>query len=480
MLHNLYKSLPESMQRLSVAVFRNFQNLYYKHLIKKNYSTGSLNKQTLDLFNKQRMYGPRKRLCYAPYSSIFFSRAGYMSACYATYSEKSDRWPETSIHDAWFKGELSRIRNHIALNDLDYACSFCKPYFISHNFGSLLTKKYDAYSFGSTKYPQIMEFELSNCCNLECIMCDGNLSSSIRKNRDKQPPYKEIYNKNFVEELRPFIPHLKMAEFTGGDPFMIQIYYDIWDMIQKTNPSCGILITTNANTMTNRVENMLKTFKNLNFNISLDSLNKEHFERIRIHAGYERVINNTLRLIEYCKKNKTACNLLVCPLTINSRDIPELLNFANAHDVYIHFHNVVKPADLSLKYQNAEFLDDLIVFLEQHHPPSNGFIQRKNATSYKDLIGLLTHWKNENSHKFENHHKPLQTNHILEFLEKHLTPDSFNRTMLILSAYQQHPGYHKILQGIYAAGPEMLENILKTESQTQITKRIEDFINVTE
>jgi MoaA/NifB/PqqE/SkfB family radical SAM enzyme len=81
--------------------------------------------------------------------------------------------------------------------------------------------------FGGVVMPKVMEFELSNECNLECVMCNGSFSSSIRKNREKLPPIISPYNDDFVNELDAFIPHLTDAKFLGGEPFMIEIYLKI-------------------------------------------------------------------------------------------------------------------------------------------------------------------------------------------------------------------------------------------------------------
>jgi MoaA/NifB/PqqE/SkfB family radical SAM enzyme len=75
----------------------------------------------------------------------------------------------------------------------------------------------------------MMELEIENTCNLECVMCIGELSSAIRKNRDKLPPIKSPYNEAFVEQLEEFIPHLKELRFNGGEPFLINSVFRIFE-----------------------------------------------------------------------------------------------------------------------------------------------------------------------------------------------------------------------------------------------------------
>ncbi len=477
MIDALYNISPRFLKRSYIKAYKGLQYLKYKFgwIRFPDFDKASLNKDTVLAYNRQRPYGYRQQICYAPFTSMFFSRAGYMSPCYATYGEKSDRWPDKSIRESWFNGEFQNIRNHVAHYDLQYACSFCQPVFESRNFGSLLPNKYEPYGISGQAYPKIMEFELSNRCNLECIMCDGNLSSAIRKNREKQPPLPDHYNQDFVDELKAFIPHLQMAEFTGGDPFLIPIYYDIWELIHNMNPKCQILITTNANTMSKRIENMLNTYNNLHFNISVDSLNKDHYEQIRRGADFEQVIKNTKRFIAYCHKHNTSCNLLVCPLTINRRDFQGLIEFANQHDICVYFHTVIKPRDLSLKYQSPGYLSDLIAYLKIYAPPQKSSNQRTNATNYENLINLLETWQRESSQP--SHQKPIDTTEIMSSLQKSLSKPAFDRLINLLQNYQDTPGYNILLQILPTISTEVLENALQNEKTEKLHQQIDEMIN---
>src|SRR6185295_19977224 len=105
--------------------------------------------------------------------------------------------------------------------------------FESANFAGLRARSFDDLSEDRYAladgvpfaYPKLMEFEISNVCNLECTMCTGFFSSSIRHNREHLPPIKTPYDDAFVRQLEPFVPHLKAARFLGGEPFLIRTYY---------------------------------------------------------------------------------------------------------------------------------------------------------------------------------------------------------------------------------------------------------------
>lgn len=472
MLRKIYNNSPIWLKNLFLEAYRKTGEIALVTQKNKFIKNSCLNKDSILSYNRQRMYGPRKYLCYAPYSSMFFSRNGNMAPCYASYQYKSDIWPQKSIHESWFNGEFKAIRDAIQIGNLDYACKFCKPLFESENFGSLLPNKYEPYGIGKLKYPKIMEFELSNRCNLECVMCDGNLSSSIRKNRDKLSPLKDVYNENFVKELDEFIPHLQMAEFTGGDPFLIPIYYDIWEKINALNRDCQILITTNANTMNERIEKMLNTYKNLHFNISLDSLNKSNYTQIRQNATFENVITNTKRFIAYCKKHSTYCNILVCPLTINSRDFSNIIQFANQHNICVYFHTVVKPKNLSLKFQSPEYLVDLIRFLEAYTPPRKTKNQKTNADNYQSLIQLLKTWKEAALQNKRTETNKLNKMEVIATLNQNLSINAKQRLSALVNTHSKAFENERLLIKLQKIDSKELEHILMNANEAEINSLI--------
>ena len=122
-----------------------------------------------------------------------------------------------------------------------------------------------------------MEFEMSNQCNLECIMCNGYVSSSIRQNRDKLPPVHSPYDEKFVTQLRPFIPHLREAKFFGGEPFLIPLYFKMWDAMMEINPSINIFVITNGTVLTDKVKTLL-SLGNFELAVSIDSIRKDRYE----------------------------------------------------------------------------------------------------------------------------------------------------------------------------------------------------------
>ncbi len=416
MLSKLYNLLPQFFKNIVVEIHKDFRLLIFSIFKTKQIRKCTNNKENLIDFQKSRIYGPLKHLCYAPHTSMFFARNGKVSPCYASYNDDSSTIDNTSIHDIWFKGSFVKIRKEHNNCDLETTCEFCNKLILQKSFGSLLINKYEHYAFSKSKYPAIMEFELSNKCNLSCIMCDSNLSSSIAKSEKNNVSGNQHYDKNFIEQLDEFIPHLQLAEFTGGDPFMIEEYYDIWDKITKINPKCQILITTNANTMNSRIEELLKKHKNIHFNVSIDSLEKDNYANIRRNGNLDIALKNIDKFIKYTRENKTNLNILVCPLTVNKYELHKFVDFANEKNICVYYHTVVKPKELSLKYLNKQELEKTIRSLEDFSAIQKTKKQKTNFNNFQNLLTLLRNWLNEENLEVNPKPKMLDESAALEVL----------------------------------------------------------------
>ena len=169
-----------------------------------------IDRDLYDQFNRFRPGGKKRIFCYLPYNSLTFSFGGQVFVCSYNRDVLLGKYPENSIDEIWNGVAAKKLREHMFHNDLDYGCGHCKYFFDKGKFSNLRPLVFDKYHKNTDAiFPQVFEFELSNECNLECQMCHGEVSSSIRKNRDKLPPLPMYYDDAFVEQLEKYIPTLK-------------------------------------------------------------------------------------------------------------------------------------------------------------------------------------------------------------------------------------------------------------------------------
>jgi MoaA/NifB/PqqE/SkfB family radical SAM enzyme len=189
---------------------------------------------------------------------------------------------------------------------------------------------------GVNKYPTELTFQLQNNCNYECIMCSGEYSSSICKNRDGKLPPPCVYDDAFIEKIKPFLQHAESCHFLGGEPFLIPIYYKIWDIIREINPECHVSITTNGSIYTKRIEDILTVLPNSSLVVSLDSLVPETYNYIRRRGDLYNVLSN---IDKFLKSNKLK-SLAVCPLIQNVYELPNFVNFCAERNLNLWINNV--------------------------------------------------------------------------------------------------------------------------------------------
>jgi MoaA/NifB/PqqE/SkfB family radical SAM enzyme len=349
-------------------------------------------------YNERRPLGPQEKLCYAPFKNMYFGHSGKVIACCYNRNHVFGIYPEKSIKEIWFGSAAEQLREYISHNDLTLGCAGCQEQIVAGNIDATKAKQYDELPLNTNLYPSVLEFELSNVCNLECTMCSGDFSSLIRKNKENRPPLPNPYDDAFVEQLREFIPHLTEVKFYGGEPFLIDIYYQIWDLIIELKPSIRVSVQTNATILNNRVKTILdKT--NFHINISFDSIVKENYEAIRVNANYDRVMENIQYFRAYTKQKGTFFGISTCAMRQNWQELPDMIRFCNDMDCPAYFHTIFFPEDHALYNLPKDILETILAHYLKQSFPENNPVQIKNKQHFNDIIKQLKKWINDNSHE---------------------------------------------------------------------------------
>ncbi len=323
--------------------------------------------------------------CNAPLNNMYFTVLGQVSPCWLTTGD-CDYWSEErSISDIWFGEKFQKYRDDHIKQIFEKRCALCKK---EHDSGVWpLAKAYE--HFPVRKYPSLMELELSNQCNLECIMCSGILSSGIRKNRDKLPPLRKAYTQKFVDELREFIPHLEELRFNGGEPFAQKIVLDICDVVHEINPSLKINIATNGTVMNHKVLWMMANL-NLHINISIDSLDPEKYALIRLNGDLEEVLKNFYIFKDYCHTNGRELSVMVNPMRNNWEEMAEFVRWTSEHKVNLWFNTIRYPEHLALWNLPWGELSDILMKMHDQESTLRGL---RNHKVFEHLVKKqITDW----------------------------------------------------------------------------------------
>jgi len=193
-----------------------------------------------------------------------------------------------------------------------------------------------------------------NKCNLRCYMCSPDFSSSFALEWRKLGwhsgpihlnPYKEMDDgeedhwwKGFKEAL----PYIKVITFTGGEPFIIDEYWDMLDEIVERDLAKDMIlnISTNLTMLDYRgrsVRDYFPKFKRIHLQVSLDG-HGEQYEWIRYPANYDSVIENLKQVIGM-EKVQLKVSITVSALSIEA--LPRLHDHMKEFDVGFWYDNVL-------------------------------------------------------------------------------------------------------------------------------------------
>lgn len=449
----------------------------------------SLSSKTILEYNKTRTNQLSALICNAPFTNIYFGYGGKIGVCCYNRIHLLGVYPENDIKQAWTGKKSKELREKIKVCDLTAGCYCCQVQWVEKAYRTVLARNYDGYKPGG-KYPLSMEFELSNRCNLKCIMCSEENSSAIAREKFGQSEKLLPYDDAFIEQLDDFIPHLKIAKFLGGEPFLIPIYYKIWERIIQLNPNCEMVIQTNGTILNDKIKTLLKK-GNFSISISIDSLVKETYENIRKPAVFDLVYGNLMYYIEFCKANNRFIGIACCFMQQNWKEIPDLLRFFNEKQVPVTFNRVWAPPNCSIWESTYELTSEILEFYKEQHFSTKTIIEQKNVAAFHDLMNQVSQWnlqeKLKAESKFEALNTPAETlenmikQHIFETdtavnfsdEQKNQIHKKLNRG---LEKFKAHPNYKILLLKVLEIPGEILQREILNNSDERIEQQIHDIV----
>ncbi|MDD4166386.1 MAG: radical SAM protein, partial [Endomicrobiaceae bacterium] len=152
-----------------------------------------------------------------------------------------------------------------------------------------------------TSKPLRLGINLSNACNLRCIMCYVK-------------DFKWEYPKEKINEIKEFFPYLEKMMWQGGEVFALEYFFDLLaESAKYPNIQQGII--TNGQLLNEQIIDLLVDM-NLELTISVDGVNKKTYETIRKNASFEKLVRNMQYISGVRNKNNKnftwGINFVVC------------------------------------------------------------------------------------------------------------------------------------------------------------------------
>jgi len=277
--------------------------------------------------------------CYAAFNHMRIKRNGMMMPC--CFSTSHQKWEKgkTSLKDYWFGGVNEEYQDDFLEGGLSRGCV--------KSCGSRINKllpppiyDYDwnvgderlEHAMDPDSWPKVVEWEISNLCNMACPMCFGYLSSKHMLGRDKHlgPWPENVFDDDdnmnqILKELEEFVPHLKEFRFVGGEPFAHKAFYSICEIISNLNPNIEVQVCTNGSVYNKKVEKICKE-NNLKLSISLDTVMPEEYPIIRVGGTHKQTFSNVEKFKKQIGSDNITINAVL--LNINAENIDQFFKFA--------------------------------------------------------------------------------------------------------------------------------------------------------
>lgn len=306
-----------------------------------------------------------RALCYAPYVSMYLDTLGFVRVCCQNTKYTIGNIQRSSIDEIWHGARNRALRQAMIDNNLKLGCEFCEWQLSDKNLGSLFAKEFEPFPVSSKEpqWPKQIEFSISNTCNLACVMCKGDWSSTIRSKREKLPPLPKVYNEAFFSDIRKYLPHLQRARFLGGEPFLAHESLRILEMFVEDRLPTACHITTNGTQLNEKVRRILDALP-VSIAVSMDGVTKQTVESVRLNADFAALMANIRWFRDYTRQRQTVFGLTYCLMRQNWHELGSYLLLADEWDCDVEINTVFGPPHCSLYTLSREELGQVVSALE--------------------------------------------------------------------------------------------------------------------
>ena len=254
-------------------------------------------------------------------------------------------WTHSPIE--WLNSDkIKKAKEQFANNQWPTACERCR---LEEEAGQI-SRRLDRQWYG----PGLSHIDLrfGNSCNLKCISCYSQSSSSLNEEAIEMKmsgiiPLHNILEKSvsnwYDEKFFSYFENLPLKEvaLAGGEPMMIK---HLPEFLERLDPSVTIRFTTNVTIYNQKIVNILKKFHKVIMSMSIDAIGPR-IEYIRYGAKWHEVEANALKYAEFCK-----VDVVPCVSVLNAIYYDEIKEWCEVNKIKLYQENLLmNPAWLNLK-----------------------------------------------------------------------------------------------------------------------------------
>jgi sulfatase maturation enzyme AslB (radical SAM superfamily) len=219
--------------------------------------------------------------------------------------------------------------------------------------------------------PQILDLKMGNTCNMKCRTCNPEVSSQwYREDWElaaqpaegvSYPEYLKRWrripasysdnNQDLWNTMSKWVPNTVYIDYYGAEPMLIKKNFDVLQAAvdQGTAKNIDLHFSTNGTVWNDELENLLKQFKRVYFDLSIDDI-EDRCGYVRYSSTWDLVSNNLERFLQAQRTNKNF-QFGVC-ITVNSLNVyylDEIFDFFAKKGLGTNFNMLHLPFQLCVK-----------------------------------------------------------------------------------------------------------------------------------
>ncbi len=160
-----------------------------------------------------------------------------------------------------------------------------------------------------------VDLRWTNSCNQACVYCGPGLSSKWAQELGVKVNSQKDVRKDVKDFVFENISNLQNVYLAGGEPMLMKENFEFLKLLKEKNPDCTIRVNTNLSTTQTGIFDLLVSFPNVHWTVSVESLGQE-YEYIRHHGSWYDFEKNLTTIKKL--KHKISFNMLHFILNYNS------------------------------------------------------------------------------------------------------------------------------------------------------------------
>jgi len=216
--------------------------------------------------------------------------------------------------------------------------------------------------------PLLAEYyiRLGNDCNLRCVTCNDTLSTGwLSENKKFNLPHglRNIISDDdpIWNHIKQHSKHVKLIEFIGGEPFMINLDQQIslLSALVEDNSAGNIELRyhTNGTKIPKDLFDLWQNFKKVAIWFSIDGIG-DSFNYLRYPADWNKVQDN---IFHFQNLQKTVDNLNLNVITtlsiLNALEIENVLDWCRLQNLNYFINNLQSPTYYNIFNQSSVLID---------------------------------------------------------------------------------------------------------------------------